>query len=139
MRRRDFITLVGGAAAAWPLAARAQQPGPMRRIAVLMPNAEDDPMAQPRVTGLQQSLAKLGWVVGRNIRIDYRWNASDADRVQAIVAELMAQPIDVILTSLSAAVVALQRATHTVPVVFVGISEPVEKGFVQSLAHPGGN
>jgi putative ABC transport system substrate-binding protein len=139
MRRRDFITLVGGAAAAWPLAARAQQPGPMRRIAVLMPNAEDDPMAQPRVLGLQQGLAKLGWVVGRNIRIDYRWGASDAEKVRAAVAELLALAPEVILASTSRVVATLQQATRTVPIVVTGIIEPVAQGLVRSLAHPGGN
>jgi putative ABC transport system substrate-binding protein len=139
MRRREFITLVGGAAAGWPLAARAQSDGRMRRIAVLFPNAEDDPMAQARVVGLQQSLAKLGWVVGRNIRIDYRWDAAEVERIRAIAAELLAQPIDVILPNTSRAVIIVQRATRSVPIVFLGIVEPVEQGMVQSLAHPGGN
>jgi putative ABC transport system substrate-binding protein len=139
MRRRDFIALLGGAGTVWPLAAHAQQPDRIRRIGVLFANAEDDPIARPRVMGLQQSLANLGWMVGRNIRIDYRWDADDAERVQAIVAELLALPIDVILPNTSRAAVTLQKATHTVPIVFVGIGEPVEQGLIQSLAHPAGN
>jgi putative tryptophan/tyrosine transport system substrate-binding protein len=139
MRRRDFIAALGGAAAAWPLAARAQTDNRVRRIGVLFPNAEGDPMARPRVISLQESLAKLGWVDGRNVRIDYRWGAGEAERLQASVAELLAHPIDVILPNTSAAVIAVQRATRSVPIVFVGIFEPVEQGFVQSLAHPGGN
>jgi putative ABC transport system substrate-binding protein len=138
MKRRDFITLVGGAAV-WPLAARAQQGERVRRIGVLFPNTEDDPMAQPRVVGLQQGLAKLGWAVGRNIRIDYRWGAADAERVRALAAELLALQTDVILANTSRAVATLQQATRTVPIVFLGIVEPVDQGFVQSLAHPGGN
>jgi putative tryptophan/tyrosine transport system substrate-binding protein len=139
MKRRDFITLLGGVAASWPMVARAQQGERVRRIGVLFPNAEDDPMAQPRVMGLQQGLAKLGWAVGRNIRIDYRWGAADVERVRAIVAELLALPADVILANTSRAVATLQQATRTVPIVFMGIVEPVDQGFVQSLAHPGGN
>ena len=139
LRRREFITLLGGAAVAWPLAADAQQGERVRRIGVLFPNAEDDPMVQSRVRGLQQGLAKLGWVVGRNIRIDWRWNAADAERVRAIAVELLALQTDVILPNTSAAVATLQQATRTVPIVFLGIVDPVDQGFVQSLAHPGGN
>jgi putative tryptophan/tyrosine transport system substrate-binding protein len=138
MQRREFITLLGGAAA-WPVTARAQQIDRARRIGVLFPNAQDDPMAQRRVMGLQQGLAKLGWAVGRNIRIDYRWDAAEAERVRAAVAELLALPIDVVLPNTSRAVATLQQATRTVPIVFLGIAEPVEQGFVESLAHPGGN
>jgi putative ABC transport system substrate-binding protein len=143
MQRRDFITLLGGAAAApamlWPRAARAQQPGPMRRIAVLMPNAESDPAGQARAMALQQGLAKLGWTVGRNVRIDYRWGAADAERVRAVTAELLALAPDVVLATTSRAVATLQQATRTVPIVFMTTIEPVAQGFVQSLAHPGGN
>jgi putative ABC transport system substrate-binding protein len=139
LRRREFIATLLSGAAAWPLAARAQNDNRVRRIGVLFPNAEGDPMARPRIISLQESLAKLGWVDGRNIRIDYRWGAGGAERLQAIVAELLAQPIDVILPNTSAAVIAVQRATRSVPIVFVGIFEPVEQGFVQNLAHPGGN
>jgi putative ABC transport system substrate-binding protein len=138
MQRREFITILGGAAML-PMTARAQQGERVRRIGVLFPNAEGDPMAQPRVIGLEQGLAKLGWTVGRNIRIDYRWDAADAKRVAAIVAELLAQPIDVILANTSRAVATLREATRTVPIVFMGIAEPVDQGFVQSLAHPGSN
>jgi putative ABC transport system substrate-binding protein len=117
-------------------------PGPsarMRRIGVVFPNNEDDPMAQPRVVGLQQGLAELGWTVGGNIRIDYRWGAADAQQVRAIAEELVALPTDVILANTSRAVAALEQATRTVPIVFLGVVEPVDQGFVQSLAHPGGN
>jgi putative tryptophan/tyrosine transport system substrate-binding protein len=137
MNRRDLMTLIGGAAA-WPVAARAQQ-GSVRRIGVLFPNGEGDPMVLSRVRGLQQGLARLGWAVGRNIRIDWRWGAADPERVRAIAAELLAQQTDVILPNTSAAVATLQQMTRTVPIVFLGIVEPVDQGFVQSLAHPGGN
>jgi putative ABC transport system substrate-binding protein len=139
MRRRDFITLLSGAAAAWPLAARAQQPSGMRRIAVLLAGAEDDPSSQTRVMRLQQGLAKLGWTVGRNIRIDYRWRVADTDAARIAVADVLALAPDVIVASTSGAVSTLQQATRTVPIVFTTIIEPVDQGFVQSLAHPGGN
>jgi putative ABC transport system substrate-binding protein len=138
LRRRELITLLGGAAA-WPLAASAQQPDRMRRIAVLNSNDERDPVGQARVTRFVQGLAKLGWAVGRNVRIDYRWGAADAERMRADAGELLALAPDVILANISRAVATLQEATRTVPVVFVGIAEPVAQGFVQSLAHPGGN
>jgi putative tryptophan/tyrosine transport system substrate-binding protein len=139
MKRREFMALLGGSAVAWPLVVRAQQPERMRRIGVLNPNPEGDPTSQARVTALLQSLAKLGWTVGRNIRIDYRWGAPDAERVRADAAELLALAPDVILANTSRAVATLQLATRTVPVVFTGIAEPVAQGFVPSLAHPGGN
>jgi putative tryptophan/tyrosine transport system substrate-binding protein len=139
MNRRDFITLFGGAAAAWPLAARAQSDNRVRRIGVLFPNAEGDPESRRRVISLQESLAKLGWIDGRNIRIDYRWGAGEPERVQAIIAELLAQPVDVILTNSQLAVIAGQRATRSVPIVFMGIFGPVEQSIVPSLAQPGGN
>jgi putative ABC transport system substrate-binding protein len=138
MNRRDLITLLGGAAA-WPVAARAQQPGPIRRIGMLLPNAEGDAMGQSRVARFQQGLEKAGWTVGRNIRIDVRWGAADAERIRAIATELLALPSDVILANTSRAVATLQQMTRTVPIVFTGIVEPVPQGFVQSLAHPGGN
>jgi putative tryptophan/tyrosine transport system substrate-binding protein len=138
MNRRDLISLLGGAAVL-PVAARAQQPGRMRRIGMLLPNTERDPMGQGRVARFQQGLEKLGWTVGRNIRIDVRWGAADAERVRALAAELLALPSDVILANTSRAVATLQQMTRTVPVVFTGIVEPVPQGFVQGLAHPGGN
>ena len=138
MKRREFIKLLGGAAA-WPLAARAQQSEPMRRVGVLMNLTADDDDASPRVTALAQGLQQLGWTAGRNVRIDYRWGAVDADRSRRYATELLALAPDVILASSSPAVAALQQATPTVPIVFVNIIDPVGAGFVDSLAQPGGN
>jgi putative tryptophan/tyrosine transport system substrate-binding protein len=135
MRRRDFITVVGGSAA-WPLAARAQQSGQMRRIGVLMPLARDDPEAQARVTAFVQGLQKLGWTDGRNLQIEYRWDSSD---LQKPAAELVALSPDVIFTTNTQAVAALQQATRSVPIVFTAVADPVSGGFVDSLAKPGGN
>ena len=140
MRRRAFITLLGGAAAAWPLVARAQQPDRMRRIGVLMNLTSDDDDASPRITALAQGLQQLGWTVGRNVRIDYRWGAVDADHSRRYAAELIALAPDVILAGGSSpAVAALQQATRPVPIVFVNIVDPVGAGFVDSLAQPGSN
>jgi len=139
MRRRDFITLIGGAVATWPLAARAQQGERMRRIGVLMPFAEGDPEGLARSVALQQGLEELGWTIGRNVQIDYHWGIRDVERAQAAIAELLALAPDVIIASTSQTVAALQRATATVPIVFAGTYEPVTQGFVRSLAHPGGN
>jgi putative ABC transport system substrate-binding protein len=111
----------------------------MRRIGVLSPNVEADPMAQARIMRLQQGIEKLGWAVGRNIRIDYRWGAADAGKMRAAVAELVALSPDVILASTGQAVATLQQATRTVPIVFTGIIEPAAQGFIGNLAHPGGN
>jgi putative ABC transport system substrate-binding protein len=138
MRRRDFITLLGGAAA-WPLAARAQQLDRMRRIGVLMNLAADDREAQARIAAFLQGLQQLGWTDGGNVRIDYRWAAGDTGRFQRYAEELLALAPDVILASAFPSVQALQRATRTVPIVFVHVSDPVASGFVQSLARPGGN
>src|SRR5215468_730107 len=139
MRRRSFITLLGGAAAALPLAVRAQQGERMRRIGVLMNLTADDDDASPRVTALAQGLQQLGWTVGRNFRIDYRWGAMDADRARRYAPELVALAPDVILAVSAPAVAALQQATRPVPIVFVNIVDPVGAGFVDSLAQPGGN
>jgi len=139
MNRREFIALLGGAAAAWPLAARAQQGERMRRVGVLMNLTAADDDASPRVTALAQGLQQLGWTAGRNVRIDYRWGAVDADRSRRYATELLALAPDVILASSSPAVAALQQATPTVPIVFVNIIDPVGAGFVDSLAQPGGN
>jgi ABC-type uncharacterized transport system substrate-binding protein len=139
MRRREFITLLGGAAAAWPLAARAQQAERMRRIGVLMNLAADDPEASARVTTFAQGLQQLGWTVGRNVRIDYRWGAFDADRSRRYAAELAALAPDIFLALGATAVAALKQAVPDVPVVFVNIVDPVSAGFVDSLAHPGGH
>ena len=139
LHRRQFIALLGGAAAAWPLAARAQQGERMRRVGVLMNLTAADDDASPRVTALAQGLQQLGWTAGRNVRIDYRWGAVDADRSRRYATELLALAPDVILASSSPAVAALQQATPTVPIVFVNIIDPVGAGFVDSLAQPGGN
>ena len=136
--RRKFIALIGGAAA-WPLAARAQQSEPMRRIGVLMSTAADDPEGQARNAGFQQSLQQFGWTIGRNVRIDSRWPVGDSERTRRYAAELVALAPDVILATGSAAAAPLLQATRTVPVVFVIVPDPVGAGFVNSLARPGGN
>ena len=138
IKRRNFITLLGGAAA-WPLAARAQQPERMRRIGVLMNRVADDPEAQARLKALVQGLQQLGWVGGRNVRMDVRWTAGVADLLHRYAAELVALMPDVILTDGAVGVSALQGATRSVPIVFVAIPDPVGAGFVKSLARPGGN
>src|SRR5262245_32468012 len=137
--RREFITLLGSAGAAWPIAARAQQPQKMRRIGVLINTAADDPEGQSRVAAFLQGLQELGWTDGRNVRIDTRWVAGDAARGRSYAAELVALAPDVILASASPAVLALQEATRTVPIVFAQVIDPVGAGFVDSLARPGGN
>src|SRR5215470_2784818 len=139
MRRREFITMLGGAAAAWPLAARAQQPERMRRVGVLMPGAADDPEFQARMTAFVQGLAQLGWIDGRNVRIDTRWGVADADRYRRYATELLALAPDVILANSSAALAPLLQATRTVPIVFTTVADPVGAGYVDSLARPGGN
>jgi putative ABC transport system substrate-binding protein len=137
-RRREFITLLGGAAA-WPLAARAQQGERMRRIGVLMHLPENDPETQARVRALLEGLQQLGWTDGRNVRIDYRFGAADVDRSRRYAAELIALAPDVIQASGTGPVAALQQASRTVPIVFVQIPDPVNAGFVESLSRPGGN
>ena len=139
MNRREFIMLLGGAAAAWPLAARAQQREKMRRIGVLMPFAADDPEAMARIGAFLQGLGELGWTVGRNLRIDYRWDTGEAVRTRNSAAELLALAPDVILATGTPSLVAVQQITRTVPIVFVNVADPVGAGFVASLASPGGN
>jgi putative tryptophan/tyrosine transport system substrate-binding protein len=139
VKRRQFITLLGGAAAAWPLAARAQQTERVRRVGVLMSVAAEGPDGQPRLAAFLKGLQALGWTDGRNVRIDLRWGAGDAERTRNFVAELVALGPDVILASGDHPVVALQQATRTVPIVFTMVADPVGAGFVESLAHPGGN
>jgi putative ABC transport system substrate-binding protein len=136
--RRAFIALLG-AAAAWPLAARAQQAERMRSVGVLMSLVEDDPVGQARVAAFRQGLQQLGWTDGRNLRIDIRWAAGDADRIRRYAAELVALAPDVILAIGAATTGPLRQATRTVPIVFVNVSDPVGAGFVASLARPGGN
>jgi putative ABC transport system substrate-binding protein len=139
IRRREFIFTLGGAAAAWPVAARAQQGERMRRIGVLMNLAADDPEVPARVAALAQGLGELGWTVGRNVMIDYRWGGGDTERIRKHAAELVALAPQVILATSSQVVAALLQATRTVPIVFVGLPDPVGAGFVNSLARPGGN
>jgi ABC-type uncharacterized transport system substrate-binding protein len=138
MRRREFITLLGGAVA-WPRAARAQQPERMRRIGVLMNLGSDDAEGQARNAAFLQGLQELGWTVGRNVRIEYRWGAGDAELFRRHASELVALAPDVILAGGGAVVPSLLQATRTVPIVFTGTPDPVGAGFVESLARPGGN
>ena len=138
MQRREFITLLGGAAA-WPLAARAQQPDRMRRIGVLLPATADDPDFQARVGAFLQGLQEAGWTIGQNVQIDSRWATTDVVEIRRHAAELAALAPDAILTSSSPALAALQQATRTVPIVFANVVDPVGSGFVDSLARPGGN
>jgi ABC-type uncharacterized transport system substrate-binding protein len=137
MRRREFITLIGGSAVAWPLAARAQTR--IRRIGILINLASDDAEGQARLAAFHQGLEQLGWTVGRNVQIDYRWGAGDADRIRKFAAELVALAPDVILSTGSPSAAALHQATRTVPIVFVTVVDPVGSGFVDNLARPGGN
>jgi putative tryptophan/tyrosine transport system substrate-binding protein len=139
MRRREFITLVGGAAAAWPLAARAQQGERMRRIGVLMNLAADDAEGQARLATFRQGLQQLGWIEGRNAHLDIRWGAGDAERFRRYAAELVALAPDLILAASGSTMPPLLHATRTVPIVFVQVADPVGNGFVASLARPGGN
>ena len=140
MRRREFLALLGGIAiAARPGMGRAQHPGRTRRIAILLGVAESDPEAQSRVGALRQELERLGWVDGRNIRIEQRWTGGDAERLRAYTAELVASAPDVIVANPTPIVAALKQATRTIPIVFALVSDPVSSGFVESWAQPGGN
>jgi putative ABC transport system substrate-binding protein len=139
MNRRAFMTLLTGAAAAWPLAARAQQGERIRRIGILLPAASDDAEFQVRVGAFLQGLALLGWSIGRNVRIDTRWATTNAAEIRRHVAELVALAPDVILATGTSTVGPLLQATRTVPIVFPVIGDPVGAGFVDSLARPGGN
>ncbi len=138
MKRREFITLLGGAAS-WPLAARAQQSERMRHIVVLMGNAENDPNGKAYTGAFRQSLQKLGWIEGRNVRIDYRWSAGKPDRANANARELATLAPDAVLANGTLVLTALQRTTRSIPIVFVVVADPVGGGFVKSLSHPGGN
>jgi len=139
MKRREFVTLLGGAAAMWPLAARAQQGERMRRIGVLMTLAEDDPQGQARFAAFVEGLQQFGWRNGGNIRLDVRWTAGNLDEIRKYAAELVALAPDVILASTTPSVAALQAATRSLPIVFALTADPVGAGFVESLARPGGN
>jgi putative ABC transport system substrate-binding protein len=138
MRRREFIAGVGSAAA-WPFVARAQPSPRMRRIGVLMAMSADDPEGQARLGAFAQGLQQLGWTIGQNIRIDYRWSGANADELRKYAAELVALTPDVILAHSSGAIAALLQATRTIPIVFTIVADPVGAGFVDSLARPGGN
>jgi putative ABC transport system substrate-binding protein len=138
MIRRDFITLLGGAAA-WPLAARAQQGGRVRRIGVLMSGDENDPYWKPRLSAFTQALADLGWTDGGNVRMDLRFGGGDINRMRALAQELVGLRPDIILTGGTPATVALQRETRTIPIVFASASEPVASGIVTRLDRPSGN
>jgi len=139
MKRRDFITLLGGAAATWPLAARAQQPERMRRVGLLVGLAEDDPETQSRVRAFRFGLRDLDWLEGRNIRIDYRFYASDPNQAKKDAAELVGLAPDVIVGNGTPAIVVLRQMTNTIPIVFAVVNDPVGQGFVSSMAHPGAN
>ena len=141
MRRREFITLVGGAAAPslWPLAARAQQGGAVRRVGVLISSTEDDPQVRRQTVAFQQGLLELGWLEGRNLRIDFRFLGEDPGRLRTYAAELVALKPDALLASGPTAVVALQQAASTIPIVFTQVNDPVGAGLVETLARPGGN
>jgi putative ABC transport system substrate-binding protein len=138
IRRRDFITLLGGAAA-WPLAAGAQQPARMRRIGVLMPFDENDPVMKLRYSAFTQGLADLGWTDGRNVRVDVRWTGGDINRIRALAQELVGLQPDILVTNGTPATAALQRETRTIPIVFANVPDPVASGIVPRLNQPGGN
>ena len=137
--RRNFIAALGGAATAWPLAARGQQPGRTRRIGALMMYPENDPQGQLRANVFDRELEKAGWIVGGNLEIDYHWGTGDADWVRSAIAQVLRQAPDVMLANGDAAVKAAEQSTRTVPVIFIASGDPVGDGLVQSLAHPGGN
>jgi putative tryptophan/tyrosine transport system substrate-binding protein len=139
LKRRSFLTLLGGAAVAWPLAARAQQLNPVRRIGVLMPYGENDPVATAWLSAFTQGLAELGWTDGRNLRMDVRWAAGNVDRMRTFAKELVDLQPDVIFTDSTPQTAAFQRETRTIPIVFVLVSDPVGSGFVAGLQRPGGN
>ena len=139
MRRREFITLIGGAAASWPFVVRAQQPERVRRVGILNILGSDDPEAQARRVVFEQTLAQLGWMVGRDLKIETRQIGADLDSLHRYAAELVALAPDVILSVGSIALGPLQQATPTIPIVFVNVPDPVGAGFVESMAHPGGN
>ncbi len=139
MRRREFVSFLGGAAVSWPLLARAQQPERMRRVGVLMNIAESDAEGPAQIAAFRQRLQGLGWTEGRNVRIDVRWGGGDVARIRGHAAELVGLSPDVLLAIANAQLAALARETRAVPIVFVGVSDPVGAGHVASFARPGGN
>ena len=138
MRRREFIAGLGSAAA-WPLVARAQQGDRVRRIGLLMPGDENDPITKSRVSALTQALADLGWTAGRNVRMDLRWHGDDTDRIRAFAQELVGLQPDIIVTNGAPPTAAVQRETRTIPIVFAVGADPVASGIVARLDRPGGN
>jgi putative ABC transport system substrate-binding protein len=138
MRRREFIAGLGSAAA-WPLVADAQQGGRMRRIGVLLPYDENDPLAKARISAFTQALADLGWTDGRNVRMDFRWATADSNRIGAFAQELVGSQPDIVLAGSTTATIALQRETRTIPIVFVNVVDPVTNGIVARLDRPSGN
>jgi len=139
MRRRDFITLIGAAAATWPRAARAQRADKMRKVSVLLSLAENDPEATNRVKAFRLGMRDLGWIEGRNVQIEYRFAGNDLESINRNVAEVVRLAPDVIVANSTAVMVALRPATGTIPIVFAVVSDPVSQGFISNLAHPGGN
>jgi putative ABC transport system substrate-binding protein len=139
MKRREFITLLGGAAAAWPLEARAQQAGPMRRIGILMGGAKGDSQNEAGLLAFTDALKALGWIEGHNIKIDMRWAAGNVERMQGLAKELVGLQPDLLVGHTTQPVATLQRETATIPIVFLIVSDPVGSGFVTSLPRPGGN
>jgi putative ABC transport system substrate-binding protein len=139
MRRREFISLIGGAAAAWPLAAPAQQYERIRHIGILMAFSESDPEAQSWAAGFREELGKLGWTEGVNVEIDTRWATADVESLQRSAKQLVALQPDLILTGSTPATAAMRQQTDTIPIVFAMVGDPVGSGFVASLSRPGGN
>ena len=139
MKRREFITLLGGAAAAWPLVGRAQPAERVRRIAVLMNNAQDDPEGQARAEAFRQGLQALGWIEGKNLRIDWYWTAGDIGRTRSYVTELAGRPPDIIVANGRVTLSEAVQAIRSIPIIFVLVNDPVGQGFISSLARPGGN
>src|SRR5262245_35224397 len=138
-KRRNFLTALGGAAAAWPLAARAQQGERLRRIGVLMNTTAEDALGRARLVAFQQGLAQSGWTEGRNLRIDIRWTGADVERGRGYAAELVALPPEVLVCATTPSAQALQQATGSIPIVFAMAADPVGADIVESLARPGGN
>ena len=138
MRRRDFIKAIA-VSTTWPIAARAQQAGGVKRLGVLMAPEENDPEGKAQLSGFTQALAALGWIEGRNLRLDVRWGGGDANRARIFAKELVALQPDVILSEGTPVTAAFQRETRTIPIVFVVVTDPVGDGFVAGLPHPGGN
>jgi putative ABC transport system substrate-binding protein len=139
IERRSFLTLLGGAAATWPIGVRAQQSNPMRRIAVIMGFPEGDPYGQAYVLAMREKLESLGWVENRNIRIDYRWAGGDSEKARAFAKELIAMTPSVIVTSTNQVTETVRRETRNIPIVFASLGDPVGSGLVASLNRPGGN